>query len=260
MPGQRFSWRNQSEPAFGTRPAHRSVIRAESERGIHVRNVSRVRLIAATACVALVCATTLAVLRIVQFKDGFVMITVEESSASAVTSWPLLAERLPGVFLDCENRSVFLKNPPSLIGTCLGVYYSAASQGIEIAESLTFSRTGRASVRLTEPLSLVVEGLEGEKVDIVDNRARVLSGDLKIRGGARDGTVRVSYGGREFSLKPGEAWAELLALTPYGVKRIGVEDWAREVEECVRSGYPLTRLAVANRGFWPKSGVKEGGQ
>jgi len=201
---------------------------------------------------------SVAAARLIQFRGRFIMITVEESSTSAVTSWPLLAERLPGVFLDCAASTANVQTTPSLLGVSLGLYYSATSQGIELAESLTFSRTGRTTVRLTRPLSLVIDGFDGEQVEIVDNRARVVVGDLRVESASGDGTVRFTYGDQRFSLKPGEAWAEMLVLTPEGARKIDSFNWADEFRECVESGYPATRLAVANRGFWLKSNVKAG--
>ncbi len=194
--------------------------------------------------------------RLLQFRGRFIMVTVEESSTSAVTGWPLLAERLPGVFLDCASSAVSTQTKPGLLGVSLGVYYSATSQGIELGESLAFSRTGRATVPLTRPLSLVTEGLAGEREDIVDNRARVLAGDLTIESTTGDGTVRFRYGGERFSLKPGEAWAEMLVLETGGVKKIDPLNWVDEFPASLESGFPVTRLAIANRGFWPKANVR----
>ena len=184
------------------------------------------------------------------------MITVEESSTRAVTGWPLLAERLPGVFVDCAASAITVRAMPNLTGTSLGIYYSATSQGIELGESLAFSRTGRATVPLARPLSLVAEGLDGEPVDIIDNAARVLAGDLTIVSTSGDGTVRFRYGDQRFVLRPGEAWAEMLVLGEAGVQKIDPLKWIDEFPSALESGFPITRLAIANRGFWPKANVR----
>ncbi len=193
-----------------------------------------------------------------QFRDRFVMVTVEESSSSAVTSWPLLAERLPGVFLDCASQVVSMRSRPFLLGVSLGLYYSATSQGIEIADSIRLSRTGKAAVELDRPLSFMTDSLDGERIELVDNRARVVAGNLSVEGTSPAGTVRFRYGERRFSLAPGESWAELLVLTPDGPKAVDPRAWEDEFRLYMEKGYPATRIAIANRGFWPKSGVKAG--
>lgn len=216
----------------------------------------RVCLAAAMATVIVV--LVFAVVHVLRFRDCYVMVTVEESSTSAVTSWPLLSERMPGSFLDAEDRSLSLEEKPGLLGVSLCVHYSASSQGIEIADRVRFSRTGRAALNLNRPLSYVTGNLDGEPVELVDNRARVLAGDLVIEKTYPDGTIRFRYGGRRVTLAPGESWAELLALTPEGRKPIDPANWETEFRTCLEEGYPTTRLAVANRGLWPKSGVVAG--
>ena len=193
-----------------------------------------------------------------QFRDHFVMVTVEESSTSAVTSWPLLAERLPGSFLDCSSRTISIDEKPGLLGVSLCLHYSASSQGIEISDSMQFSRTGRASLELDRPLSLLSDTLDGGQVELVDNRARVLAGRLIVEKTSPDGSVRFRYGERQFTLGPGESWAELLALTPAGPKAVDPENWAGEFHDYLDKGYPTTRLAIANRGFWQKDDVVAG--
>lgn len=200
-----------------------------------------------------------AAFRILEFRDSFVMVTVEESSTSAVVAWPLLAERLPDVFIDGTSGVVMLPRKPNLLGVRLGLYYSAASQGIEVRNSMRFSRSGREMLDLDAPISQVVEGLDGRPAEMVDNAARVLSGDLTVEGTSRDGTVRFRYGNSQFSLGPGESWVEMLALTGSGVRAIDPANWEAEVQSCLANGYPATRLAVTNRGFWPKGGVSAGG-
>lgn len=196
--------------------------------------------------------------RLLAFKDRYVMVTVEESSTGAVVSWPLLMERLPGVFVDCSSSSLALPEKPGLMGVCLALYYSAVSQGIEFEDSVTFSRTGRAKLSLDRPVSLMTEGQDGSPVEMVDNRARVIAGPLLVERTSVDGAVCLRYGETRFSLKPGESWAEMLALTPEGVRAIRASDWDVEFHHCIDKGYPVTRLAIANRGLWPKAAVKAG--
>ncbi len=193
-----------------------------------------------------------------QFRDCFVMVTVEESSTSAVTAWPLLAERLPGSFIDASARTVSLDDPPDLLGVSLCLHYSATSQGIEIADSLRFSRTGRTALELDRPLSYISNNLEGEQIELVDNAARVLAGRLVVEKTSANGTVTFSYGGRRVTLGPGESWAELLVLTPEGPRAVDAANWESEFRGYLEKGYPTTRLAIANRGLWPKASVVAG--
>ena len=186
------------------------------------------------------------------------MVTVEESSTSAVTSWPLLAERLPGSFVDPSSKTVSLGSRPGLFGVSLCLHYNASSQGIDISDSVQFSRTGRVSLGLDHPLSYISDSMDGGQVELVDNRARVLGGRLVVEKTFADGSVRCLYGDRRITLKPGESWAQMLALTPEGPKEVDPAGWESEFYYYLEQGYPTTRLAVANRGFWPKSGVIAG--
>lgn len=207
--------------------------------------------------VAAVAATALALvgMHIWQFRDRYVMVTVEESSTSAVAAWPLLSERLPGSFVDASSKSVSVGAKPSLFGVSLCLHYSASSQGIEIADSMRFARTGRAFLGLTRPISYPSDDLNGDRIELVDNSARILSGNLVLESTRADGSVRFRYGDRRITLRAGESWAELLAMTPDGPVAIEAANWEREFYSYLEKGYPTTRLAVANRGFWPKSGV-----
>jgi hypothetical protein len=205
-----------------------------------------------------VLAFALTAVRVWQFRDRYVMVTVEESSTSAVTSWPLLAEKLPGSFLDPSSKTLSVAEKPGMLGVSLCLHYSATSQGIEIADSLRFSKTGKASLGLDQPLSYLSDTLDGGQIELVDNRARVLAGSLRIEGTSTDGTVRLLYGDRRFALEPGQSFAELLALTPDGLKVVDPTNWEAEFGGYLEKGYPTTRLAITNRGFWPKSGILAG--
>lgn len=198
------------------------------------------------------------ILRWIWLGDAFVFLTVEESSLNALRGWPLTISETSGVFIDGLKQTLVLPEKRNLFGVCLGVYYSATSQGVEFNERMIFSRTGRAVLDLTEPVSILVPGMDGEPVELVNNLGRVVRGKLKVIRTQRDGTVEFEYGSQRITLKPGESWAELLVLEPGGPRAILPDEWEQELERCVRLGYPATRLAVANRGLWPKSGVKAG--
>ena len=199
-----------------------------------------------------------AAVRLWQFHGRFVMITVEESSTSAVVAWPLLSERMPGSFIDAASQVVCLDKKPNLTAVRLCLQYSANSQGIEIADSLEFSRTGKAELDLHKSISYISDALDGGQVELVDNRARVLRGPLTIEKTSADGDVTFAYGEERFTLSPGESWAELLALTADGPVPVNAANWETELNSYMEKGYPATRLAIANRGLWPKSGVIEG--
>ncbi len=192
-----------------------------------------------------------------RYKDHFVFVTVEESSSRALAAWPLGWERLPGVFVDCENRCLELEKTPRLWGVSLIAHYSASSQGIEYDESVDFSRTGKVIVALSRPVSATGRDLSGNDVELIDNSARVVRGDLVIEGTDRTGVVRFRYGGERFALSPGEAWAEVLALVDGSIVEIDPEAWEGTVDRYLNQGVPVTRVAVANRGLWPKSGVRQ---
>lgn len=210
-------------------------------------------LTGAMLCVALV----LTIAKMAPFRDQFVMVTVEESSTSALVSWPLLMERTPGVFLDCQEKTISIDKKPNLLGVSLVVHCSLSSQGIEFSDSMSFSRLGRAKIDLRKPVRISTQGLDGNTVEMIDNSARITRGTLSIEKTSSDGTIVVKYGDERFQLKPGKSFAELRAKTPEGEKVIDAANWDNEFHESVESGYPVTRLVIVNRGFWPKAGVKE---
>jgi hypothetical protein len=190
-----------------------------------------------------------------RYRDEFVFVTVEESSSQALSALPLGWERLTGIFVDCEEKHLELQRKPWLWGVSLGTYYSAYSQGIEYEESLDFSRTGKAVVPLGRPVFVAGRDLSGNVIELIDNSARVVRGDLFIEGTARSGVVRFRYGGERFSLAPGESWAEILALEDGRLVTVDEASWESSIQEYLASGVPVTRVAVSNRGFWPKSSV-----
>jgi hypothetical protein len=208
-------------------------------------------LVTISVCIA-------AFLRWVWFPNEYVFLTVEESSINALSAWPLGFNGFPEVFIDVQEKALALSQKKSLSGVCLGIYYSASSQGVEFNERLLLSRTGRLSLNLPAPVSLMVPNIQGQPVELVNNQARVLSGRLQVVKTARDGTVHLKYGSKAFTLRPGESWAELLVLDPRGTRAVSEGAWGHELETCFQMGYPATRLAISNRGLWPKSGVKVG--
>lgn len=191
-----------------------------------------------------------------RFKDDFVFLTVEESSASALAGLPVGWEKLPRAFIDCEAKIIELDRRPRLIGVSLCVHLSSSSQGIEFREHLGFSRTGRAFLRVAEPVSVKGRDWSGGEVEMVDNGARIVRGDLVVEKTEASGVVHLKYGGKRFSLAPGQSWAELLTVSAASVREIPPESWEAETEACFASGTPVTRLAIANRGFWPKANVR----
>ena len=198
------------------------------------------------------------IFRLYWFHREFVFVTVEESSLDALRGYPPVSSNSPGVFIDAAEKALFLPQKRSLFGVCLAVYYSASSQGVEFREILRLSRTGLSQVNLKAPASLTVPDFDGEPLELVNNQARVLLGKLKVRKTTRDGTVHLRYGSEDFALGPGESWAQLLVLEPSGPREIFPETWQEDLQKCFELGYPATRLAVSNRGMWPKSGVKAG--
>lgn len=196
--------------------------------------------------------------RLYWFREEFVFVTVEESSLNALVGWPAVSPESSGVFIDAAEKILFLPEKKSLLGVCLAVHYSASSQGVEFQETMFLSKTGTARVNLTAPVSLTAPDFDEEPMELVNNQARVLLGKLKVSKTTRDGTVHLKYGPEDFTLQPGESWAQLLVLEPSGPKEINPETWQEELQRCFQLGYPATRLAVSNRGMWPKSGVKAG--
>jgi hypothetical protein len=189
--------------------------------------------------------------------EEFVMITIEESSTSVLKAYPMTSERIPGVFLDEATKTVLFEDNPNLSKVSLVLHYTAVSQGIEYHDQLILSCKDKAKLKMSGPLSLLVEGPGGEKVEAIDNRSRVVSGDLEATICDPDGSVQIRYGSHEFTLAPGQSWAQLLALTPGGTVEILPEDWESCFDLHVENGYPITRVAIANRGLWPKNGREQ---
>ena len=206
-------------------------------------------------CACLLIGTLL--VRWILFGDSFVFVTVEESSLNAITGWPLTMPEPSQVFIDTGEKILVTPGKKNLLGICLGVYYSA-SPGSGIPRAPGFVPDRQGSVGSHCACLFVAPGIDGEAVELVNNLARVVSGKLKIVKTRRDGTVELEYGSKRIVLGPGESWAELLVLEPGGPRAISADRWKEELDRCVRLAYPATRLAIANRGFWPKSGVKAG--
>ncbi len=209
---------------------------------------------------AVVCATGAVILgsRLYMFRQNFVFVTVEESSTEALVSWPLLWDKYPQVFFDIGEKVLEAPQKISLAGVSLALYYSAISQGIEYHDDLSLSRTGKATLSLLEPLSLTSRNWDGDDVELVDNWARVLRGNLKVTKTTADGIIHLSYGGRKIVLEPGESWAELIIQTPDGIVEADASHWADLLADAMKNDWPATRLAIANLGLWPKSGVEVG--
>lgn len=198
------------------------------------------------------------VMRWFGFKDNYLFLTIEESSLNALSGWPMSFTDIPSVFIDADEKSLVLLEDRNLAGVILGVHYSAVSQGVEFDEKLLFSRTGKASLDILSPASFMVPNMDGTLVELVDNNARILKGNIEVRKTHRDGTVEIHYADSEIVLRPGESWAEMLILGPTGVKAVSEQDWEQEIDTCLNMGYPVTRLAIANRGLWSKSKVEVG--
>jgi len=195
-----------------------------------------------------------------RFHGEFVFVTVEESSSQALAALPLGFERLSDTFVDCEERILELPKKPFLWGVSLGTYYSASSQGIEFEEWVKFSRTGKLTVPVGRPVDVKGRDLSGEAVPLVDNPARIVRGELVVERTERSGAIRFRYGDKRVTLRPGESWAEILALVDGVLVEIGADTWESALEEYLASGVPVTRVAVSNRGFWPKTGVYARGE
>ncbi len=194
----------------------------------------------------------------VAFGDDFVFVTVEESSTSALSSWPLLWDKTPQAFIDPKTEILEIPIKVNLAAVSLAVYYTAFSQGVEFADRLVFSRTGRNAIGLEAPLSVMSRDWEGNEVNLVDNEARVLRGDLKITKTKPDGTVHLIYGSERIVLGPGESWAELTLKTPDGTVQVDTEEWGERLTSAFQNQWPATRLAVANLGLWSKKRVQAG--
>jgi len=217
--------------------------------------MSLARISVTVVLVFFLTAVCIVSLQLVRYRNEFVFVMVEESSSHALQALPFGWERLPGIFVDGDSKTIETQSVPSLLGASLAVHNISLSQGIEFAESLRFTALGRARLRLTEPLHVETRNLEGDPIEMIDNSARIVRGDLAITRTKRSGLVYFRYGDEVFTLGPGETWAELLALKDGSLVRIDPDNWEEEVDLCLLRGYPMTRLAVANMGLWPKSGV-----
>ncbi len=218
---------------------------------------NRINLILKVVLSVVVCIMLVFVLsRLNWSSDQFVFLTIQESSLNALTGWPLITPENSQIFIDADEKMLFVPKKVNLFGVCLGIHYSALSQGVEFDESLTFSRMGRTTLNLPAPVSSTAPDIDGNIIELVNNQARVVRGKLTVQRARRDGTVHINYGSEKIKLAPGESWAELLVLEPTGPRRITAEKWQEELQRCFDLNYPATRLAIANRGLWPKSGVK----
>ncbi len=217
---------------------------------------NRNRLAKMILAIILLAGLTIFFNHLLRFKDSYVLLLVEESSSAALLGWPSSWLDVPSAFLDTEERALCLSKKQNMAGVCLALQYTATSGGVQIADSIRFSRTGKAHLPLTKPLSLTGTSPQGEATELVDNGARVILGDLKVRKTGKDGTVRMDYGGQTICLEPHEVWHSLVVLTPEGQVALKEEDWQEGLTEAYARGYPFTRVVFANMGLWPKANVR----
>lgn len=205
-----------------------------------------------------VIALGFAVRHVLVFRDHYVMLTVEESSIGALLAWPPSGDQNPCAFVDCEESALHVSEPISLAGVSLCVYRNATSQGILFSDSISFSRLGRGRIDLDRDASVQMRNMEGLSIEALQNDARILRGNLVLRKTGSDGTLSLRYAGEDIVLKSGEHWEELLVSFPNGVRRVEAADWVQSLNEAMENGYPATRLALCNRGLWPKGKVEGG--
>ncbi len=88
-------------------------------------------------------------------------------------------------------------------------------------------------------------------INLIDNRARVLGGDLLVLGLGPDGSLELSYGGYGFALAPGGAWGEARRRGTGGEDVIApADDWAGRLTEALESGDAVTKVTLVNHGRW----------
>ncbi|MBE3519768.1 MAG: hypothetical protein IMW97_05620 [Firmicutes bacterium] len=204
--------------------------------------------------------TALLVGNLARYKGCYVMIRVEESSTLALRAWPVLSEDPAQAWADPETKTLELTRTKMPWTAIMAVHYSANSLGVRFYDGLSFSSTGRMKLPLTQPISWLVPGENGEMVEGVDNSARVLLGDLRFEGCTPQGRVAFKYGPARIVLEPGESWGILLVSDGNGIREISGDSWRQELEEAMVRGYPATRLMVTNLGLWPKAGVTTVGE
>lgn len=192
------------------------------------------------------------------FRDHYVMLTVEEASIGALLAWPPSGDQSVCAFVDCEESALHVAEPVRLTGVSLCVYRNATSQGILFSDSISFSRLGRGPIDLDRNVSLRLRSMEGQSIEAIQNDARILRGDLVLLSTGSDGTLSLRYAEEDIVLKPGEHWEELLISFPDGVRKVEAAGWVQSLNEAMAKGYPATRLALCNRGLWPKDKVEGG--
>ncbi len=195
---------------------------------------------------------------VIRFRDSYVFLLVEESSTASLRTWPLTWEGVPGAFADPATQTLSLPRRRDLTGVCLALHYSATSLDVEIQNSVRFSRTGKLRLSLTKPISLMGCDINGEVMELVENRARVIEGDLVVEKTSADGAVHLNYAGNKIILGPGDTWERLVMLRPEGKVILTPDNWRAGLAEAMTEGYPLTRIVFANMGLWPKANVHWG--
>lgn len=219
---------------------------------------TRRRLITVVTLFTLLLTGFLVFTHVSRFRDSFVLLLVEESSTASLRTWPLTWEGVPGAFVDTVTQTLSLPRRKNLTGVCLVLHYTATSLDVEIEDSVRFSRIGKLRLGLTKPISLVGCDINGEVMELVENRARVIEGDLIVEKTLVDGAVHLDYAGNKIVLGPGDTWERLAMLRPEGRVILTPGNWRAGLAEAMIEGYPLTRIAFANMGLWPKANVHWG--
>lgn len=224
------------------------------------RSTSRLRVVAAVA--VLVVLLALPWFHFGGSEENFVFLFLWENNTAALQY--AAPEQLidQAAWFNEDTRSLTLrqrKDRPTR-RTKVVVYYQSDSLDTRLASRVYLVSRFPFEVPVSEPIELVASvadksGRTAGSANIVDNRRRLLGGNLRLTGVQPDGAVLIEYAGDKITVAPGSGWQEGRVLRDGTVSVIPGERWDETVEAALANGLPLTRLSLVNHGWWKKAGV-----
>lgn len=169
----------------------------------------------------------------------YVFLTVDESNGTGPADG--LIDEVPSAgWHDGEGR-LYLEEGSLRRWHRLVCLHEADAAGVRVASRLYTALRFPAKISICASLPRLPDDV------------RLLAGPLEVLGVDRQGAVRLRYDRQEFTLRPGQGWAQLRARGPEGEHCFSpaeAERWRQAVEEALAEGYPVTRIVITYHGRW----------
>lgn len=202
--------------------------------------------------------------------DGrFLLLLVWENNTGALNGRLLTSSPWPEAVIDQEGHWLYLPGEfsPGSLRRILALGKKPEVLVLQRIDSLDTHLSSRPFwiwqppeiVPLLEPVQWEVvepDGPTPNRRAAVENRERLLAGNLKLLEIGSRGEVKLDYGGNAIQLLPGDSWGELRIEKPDGRVVALTGDWEKEATAALDQKLNMTRLTVHNLGWWEWSRVR----